>query len=41
MADLGMQSPREYEENGRIYVEGNCTACGRVVTSEVSEKVSG
>jgi hypothetical protein len=37
-ADVGTESPREYEENGRIYVEGICGRCGRTVRSEVIEK---
>jgi hypothetical protein len=36
-ADLGMTSPQEYEEDGRIYVEGNCRICGRQVRSEITE----
>jgi hypothetical protein len=34
-ADLGMHSPKEYEEGGRTFVSGLCNNCGNVVTSEV------
>lgn len=37
-ADLGMDAPREYEENGRVYVEGQCRKCRRRVRSEVVER---
>ena len=37
-ADLGMESPQEYEEDGKIYVEGVCSRCRRTVRSEVIEK---
>lgn len=40
-ADLGMTAPREYEENNRIYVEGRCRKCGRVVRSEIVHKEAG
>jgi hypothetical protein len=40
-ADLGMNSPREYEEDGRVYVEGQCRKCGREGRSEVIEKSAG
>jgi hypothetical protein len=36
-ADVGMHSPREYEEEGSIYLEGICTRCGNTVRSEVTE----
>ncbi len=39
-ADLGMDSPREYEEHGRIYLEGNCKKCGHGIRSEVTERDS-
>lgn len=34
-ADLGLTSPREYEEDGHVYVEGKCRKCGRSVRTEV------
>jgi hypothetical protein len=40
-ADLGISSPREYEEKGRVYVEGQCRKCGQAVRSEVVEKDAG
>ena len=27
-ADLGMTNPVEFEENGKVTVEGNCARCG-------------
>ncbi|RLB46615.1 MAG: hypothetical protein DRI90_27190 [Deltaproteobacteria bacterium] len=40
-ADLGMTSPYEYEQDGRIYVEGQCRRCGRQVRSEVKVENAG
>lgn len=37
-ADLGMSSPQEYDEDGRVYVEGRCRKCGQAVRSEITEK---
>ena len=37
-ADLGMSAPREYEEDGSVYVQGRCLKCGQVVRSEVFEE---
>lgn len=34
-ADLGISSPAEYEEKGRVFVEGNCSRCGARISSEV------
>lgn len=34
-ADLGMDAPREYEEDGCVYVEGQCRRCRRRVCSRV------
>ena len=36
-ADLGMALPREYEQDGQIYVEGVCRRCGQRVVSELNE----
>ena len=36
-ADLGMHSPKEYEERGSVYVSGLCNRCGNAVVSEVSQ----
>lgn len=36
-ADLGLRSPREYEECGRVYVEGQCKKCGQHIRSEILE----
>lgn len=40
-ADLGMDAPREYGEDGRVYVEGLCRKCRRGVRSEVVERDAG
>lgn len=33
-ADIGLLHPREYEEDGQVFVEGVCAGCqSRVVTS--------
>jgi hypothetical protein len=37
-ADLGIGSPQEYEEDHRIFVEGTCNECGRIVRSEIVNK---
>lgn len=36
-ADLELNSPREYEECDRVYVEGQCKKCGQHVRSEILE----
>ncbi len=36
-ADLGLRTPVEYEEDGRIFVEGACAACGESVVTELRE----
>jgi len=40
-ADLGMDAAHEYEEDGRVYVEGRCRKCRRTVCSEVVERDAG
>ncbi|RLE21768.1 MAG: hypothetical protein DRJ65_15360 [Acidobacteria bacterium] len=37
--DLGMNPGREYEENGRTFVEGVCKVCGCTVRSEIITKI--
>ncbi len=37
-ADLGLTEPAEYEEGGRVFVEGKCVRCGQRVVSSVSER---
>ena len=37
-ADLGMDAPLEYEEDGTIFVEGTCRKCGGRVWSVITEK---
>ena len=34
-ADLGMHSPEEYEEDGRVFVAGKCNVCENPVASEI------
>jgi hypothetical protein len=34
-ADLGLVDPVEYEEIGRIFLEGACARCGARVVSEI------
>lgn len=36
-ADLGIDSPVEFEEDGRVYVEGKCSRCGTHVVTEILE----
>lgn len=36
--DLGLTDPQEYEEEGRIFVEGKCRVCGTRVVSEILEE---
>jgi hypothetical protein len=37
-ADLGMTDPGEYEEGGRVFIEGRCRRCGGRVVNEVVER---
>ena len=37
-ADLGIDNPAEYEENGHVFIEGICRRCGKKVKSEIIEK---
>lgn len=40
-ADIGLLNPVEYEEGGRVFVEGACARCrGRIVT-ELTEQSAG
>lgn len=38
LPDLGMDDPREFEEDGHVYIEGRCRICGRTLTSEVVDQ---
>lgn len=40
-ADMGMKSPQEYAENGRMHMEGLCRKCGQPVRSEITDKDAG
>ena len=34
-ADLGLVEPVEFEESGKIFVEGKCSRCQSIVISEI------
>jgi hypothetical protein len=34
-ADLGLIEPHEYEEDGKVFIEGKCRQCGGQVVSEI------
>lgn len=36
--DLGMRDPREFEEDGKIIVEGYCRRCGSGIRSQIVER---
>lgn len=36
--DLGMSDPVEFVLNGRLFIEGQCRACGETVTTELVEE---
>ena len=40
-ADLGLNAPQEYEEDGKIFIEGKCKQCGDTIRSEVTEMGAG
>jgi hypothetical protein len=40
-SNLGMLNPIEYEEDGKLYLEGVCSRCGSQVVSEIIDKDSG
>jgi len=33
--DLGMSDPEEYEQDGKIIIEGKCNKCGEPVVTEI------
>jgi hypothetical protein len=35
LPDIGLLEPKEYEEDGKIYVEGKCKVCGNRVVNEI------
>ena len=37
-ADLGLIEPHEYEEYGRVFIEGKCRKCGEHVVSEIIDE---
>jgi hypothetical protein len=37
-ADIGLLHPREYEEEGRVFVEGACARCGGRIVTEIREE---
>jgi hypothetical protein len=36
--DLGLENPVEFEEEGRVYVEGHCRICGETTLAEVVDQ---
>ncbi len=36
--DLGLTEPQEYEEDGKVFIEGKCKICGSRVVSEILEE---
>ena len=38
MYDLGMIDPEEYEEDGRVFIEGVCQVCGNPIKSEIVDQ---
>ncbi|MDX1962290.1 MAG: hypothetical protein SFX18_04010 [Pirellulales bacterium] len=36
-ADLGMRDAREFEQDGKIVVEGFCRKCGSVIRNHITE----
>jgi hypothetical protein len=38
-ADLGIDEPVEYEEDGQVFLEGRCRACGVLVCTLLIEQV--
>lgn len=39
-ADLGLVDPREYEEDGEIFLERRSRVCGSVVLSTIDERTA-
>jgi hypothetical protein len=39
-ADLGMREPREFEEDGKIVVEGLCRKCGSPIRNYIEDTQS-
>lgn len=37
-ADRGLRDPTEFEQDGRVFLEGRCAACGATVCSEIMEE---
>jgi hypothetical protein len=40
IADLGLEEPVEYSEDGHVFITGSCRKCGQSVTSEITEKMA-
>lgn len=38
--DIGMDCPVEYEESGRVYIEGRCLGCHGSVRTEITEVIA-
>lgn len=38
LPDLGVAEPIEFEEDGRVFMEGYCCVCGGLVTAEIVDQ---
>jgi hypothetical protein len=39
-ADIGLLEPREFEENGEVFVEGACERCRQRIVTAITESSS-
>lgn len=37
-ADLGMNNPLEYEQDGVVIIEGQCNRCGEPIVTELTDE---
>jgi hypothetical protein len=40
-ADIGLLNPVEYDEDGRVFVEGVCARCRSPIVTEIAEHSAG
>ena len=38
LPDLGIENPMEFEEDGHVFIEGQCRICGRRLTTEIVDQ---
>lgn len=38
LPDLGIDDPREFEEDGQVFIQGSCRICRMKLTSEVVDQ---